>query len=106
MVRKITKKGLIRKQDKEWRDTIRERDNYTCQVCMKDCGKRANAHHILPRHMSAFRWDKNNGITLCFYHHKVGQLSAHQNAIWFSEWLKEHRLEQYEYIIKQLDAIK
>ena len=42
-----------------------ERDEYTCQNCGKTGGK-LNAHHIKPyKDFPEFRYDIDNGITLC-----------------------------------------
>lgn len=48
-----------------------ERDNYTCQCCLKRDGSILNAHHILPfsKHVD-LRYDVNNLITLCYTCHK------------------------------------
>jgi len=105
MARKITKKGLIRKKDCEWKDIIRERDNYTCQICGKKINKYAHSHHIVPRQLKELRWDVNNGITLCFNHHKVGSYSPHQNALWFSEWMMINRPTQYCYLLDRLHGL-
>lgn len=48
-----------------WRKTVFERDDYTCQVCGQVCGK-LNAHHI--RRFADYpelRLEVTNGITLC-----------------------------------------
>ena len=54
----------------DWRTSVFERDNYTCQECGQVGGK-LNAHHILPwaKHI-AFRYELWNGITLCESCHK------------------------------------
>lgn len=51
--------------DVEWRNRVFERDNYTC----RECGKRGypiEAHHIKPfKAYPQYRFEINNGITLC-----------------------------------------
>ena len=51
---------------KEWRISVFDRDDYTCQVCGDNIGNNLNAHH-----MKSFikypeiRYDITNGITVC-----------------------------------------
>ena len=55
---------------KEWRRVVWTRDNWKCRIGNKDCNGRLEAHHILG--WTAFpelRYDINNGITLCHFHH-------------------------------------
>jgi hypothetical protein len=53
-----------------WRNTVFERDNYTCQ----DCGQRGgelNAHHLQGfKKFPKLRYELSNGITLCKKCHK------------------------------------
>ena len=84
---KRTKEQIeLNKKLKEWSMLVRKRDNNTCQMC----GNKGlvHAHHILPRTIKEYCLDLDNGITLCFSCHKMGNKSAHQNAIYFSNWLK------------------
>jgi len=53
-----------------WARTVKLRDNWKCQFLGKDCEGNLVAHHILPwRDYPAERYNVNNGITLCEYHH-------------------------------------
>jgi len=102
-IRKISKKGLLKKQDKVWREAVVKRDNYSCQVCNKKLkGINCQAHHILPRQFIDYRWDINNGITLCYYHHKVGKFSPHLNPMWFDYWLYKYNPDTWLYINKAM----
>ena len=64
----------ISEELKKWKNTVLERDNYTCQITGKRGGN-LNVHHL-----NSYHWDKenrtntDNGITLskgihlaCFY---------------------------------------
>lgn len=51
---------------RNWRRKVYGRDNYICQLCENDEGGNFEAHHIFPwREFKQFRYDLNNGITLC-----------------------------------------
>lgn len=106
MPKNITKKREIKNLDDAWKKRVKERDNYTCQVCKKKLSsKNCHAHHILPRGIELTRWDINNGITLCYPHHKVGKFSPHMNALWFTFWLKTNKYTQFRYIINKLKEL-
>jgi len=54
----------------EWRKRVLERDNWTCRIANKDCDGRIEVHHILSyTHHPELRYEINNGITLCHFHH-------------------------------------
>lgn len=57
---------------KKWRQQVYERDHYQCQ--WPGCGKnkKLNAHHIKTwSAYPALRFCRDNGITLCYQHHKM-----------------------------------
>lgn len=57
--------GRKSRKYKEWRKSVFERDNYTCQICGKRGGN-LNAHHIKRyRNNIEDRTNTDNGITLC-----------------------------------------
>lgn len=58
------------KQYKLWRNSVFERDNFTCQKC-EDYGSRLEAHHIkgFAKHKD-LRYAIDNGITFCEKCHK------------------------------------
>lgn len=98
-----SKKTQEKELDEMWSKKVRDRDNYTCQICGKKLEKQhAQAHHIIPRHIKDCRWDTNNGITLCYGCHKVGRFAAHQNPIYFTFWLKTNKYELFRHAIKKL----
>lgn len=57
-------------QYQEWRSSVFQRDNYTCQRCGKK-GTTLNAHHIEPfNRFEKLRYEITNGITLCVKCHR------------------------------------
>lgn len=57
---------------KLWRKKVYTRDSHKCQWPNCNSKKRLNAHHIKTwANFPALRFDTNNGITLCYEHHKM-----------------------------------
>jgi len=90
----------------------RERAGYACEVCGMKKGdlhngkpQRVEAHHLFSRSIkdSPLKFDMMDLICVCTLHHKTGRYSAHKNPIWFAEWLKKHKPEQYQYILDHCD---
>lgn len=53
-----------------WRREVRKRDGNTCKIKNKDCKGRLEVHHILGwKEYPELRYEVNNGISLCHYHH-------------------------------------
>lgn len=56
---------------KEWRQSVFQRDDYTCQQCHKRGNGELHAHHLLPfASFKSGRFDVANGQTLCKPCHK------------------------------------
>lgn len=59
-----------RYENYQWKRQVFERDNFTCQFC-KQRGGQLQADHIKPWSLyPEFRYDLNNGRTLCITCHK------------------------------------
>lgn len=54
-----------------WRRAVFERDEFTCRICTVYTGRGdLEAHHLKPYATHPeLRYDVDNGITLCRYHH-------------------------------------
>lgn len=73
----IKDRALIKHQEdrnnpnyKQWRLGVYKRDNFKCKIKNSDCNGRLEAHHILGfTDHPELRYDINNGITLCHFHH-------------------------------------
>ena len=100
-----SKKWIDRERLKQWREEVLKRDDYTCQISKKK-PNRCQVHHILPRQIKELRYDVMNGIVLNFQNHKVGKFSAHNNALFFTSWLRKNKPEQYKYLMKKMEEIK
>lgn len=93
MIKRLQKKESNRMY-KEWGIAVKDRDHHACVICGSI--KLINAHHIIPREIEDFRWDLDNGISLCPKHHKFSfKFSAHKNSFAFLLWFCYNRMEQY-----------
>jgi len=77
--------GYHTKKYKDWRISVFERDNYTCQICGVR-GTYLHAHHIKGfTHFPRFRYLMSNGITLCkkchMEVHSLCKGNKHQNSL-------------------------
>ena len=59
-------------QYKKWRKEVYKIDKYCCRWPNCPLKKKLNAHHIRTwAQFPGLRFDVNNGITLCKYHHDL-----------------------------------
>lgn len=57
-------------QYKYWASEIKKRDDWKCKIANENCKGRLEAHHILSwSKFPELRYQTNNGITLCHFHH-------------------------------------
>ena len=67
---KKSEKKHLDSRYREWMFVIKNRDNWKCVINNSDCNGRLEAHHIFSwRSYPGLRYDVNNGITLCKFHH-------------------------------------
>jgi hypothetical protein len=97
-----TNKAIKKKLDVLWSQIIRKRNNGLCEVCGKPA---QNSHHIISRKYLALRWDLHNGINLCISCHVFGKNSAHQNPLFFMEYFKSIREEDYAYLKERQNIV-
>ncbi len=70
-------RNLLKKYDRrndmayrDWRRNVWLRDNFKCRMVNNDCNGRLETHHILGwASFPELRYEVNNGITLCKFHH-------------------------------------
>lgn len=54
----------------QWRRECHKRDKYQCKLHSEECSGKLEVHHILRwQDHKELRYDVNNGITLCHFHH-------------------------------------
>lgn len=54
----------------EWKRLCKERDKHTCRIADENCTGGLEVHHILGyKDYPELRYEMNNGITLCHFHH-------------------------------------
>lgn len=59
-------------QYKKWRNAVYKRDHYRCRWPNCVLKRKLNAHHIKTwAQFPGLRFNVNNGITLCKYHHDL-----------------------------------
>jgi hypothetical protein len=97
-MRTLTKKRLTQINDDLWSLIVRTRDNYICEFCHTKT-KHTEAHHIIGKDNKSVRWDIQNGISLCYYHHRFW--------IHGGKMTDEKRIEFYESILgDEYDELK
>lgn len=79
---------------KIWRDSIFERDNYTCDIC-KSTGGKIQAHHLNGwSYFKEERFNLENGITLC----KKCHFDFHQSLGGFRNKCTKEDYKKYKWI--------
>ena len=72
-----------------WRKETKLRDNKKCKLFSNDCMGQIESHHILNwEDYPELRYDINNGITLCHYHHPRGRKKEKQMIKIFKKLIK------------------
>lgn len=73
----------------EWRLRVLIRDTGKCKMSNKDCEGRIEVHHILGfTEHPELRYDINNGITLCHFHHPRKRVEEVNLSPYFQELVK------------------
>ena len=98
---KVSKKNLKKKCDELWSLIIKS--GGACEICGQSV---RDPHHVIGRINYILRWDLRNGVRLCFQHHTGGKLSAHNDPIWFMDWFKSKRSDDYEYLLTKKNDVK
>lgn len=71
---------------KVWMQAVKNRDGWACKMTNGDCSGRLEAHHILRwSDFPELRYEVNNGITLCHFHHPRKQVDENRLSPYFRE---------------------
>lgn len=71
---------------KAWRKNVCNRDNWKCRMSNDDCNGRLEVHHILSFTLyPELRYEINNGICLCHYHHPKNRKTEAELIPFFNE---------------------
>lgn len=74
---------------REWSRSVKNRDGWKCKISNGDCSGQVVAHHILPwRDYVELRYEVNNGITLCHFHHPRKRNDEMRLSPYFQELVK------------------
>lgn len=78
----------------DWRKMVWTRDNWSCRIADINCDGRMEAHHILgwTKHPE-LRYDINNGITLCRFHHPKKREDEDRLSPYFRELVQASLLK-------------
>lgn len=74
---------------RDWSRSVKNRDKWKCRIQNKDCDGRMESHHILSwKDHPELRYELNNGITLCKFHHPKKRADEIRLSSYFIELLK------------------
>lgn len=75
---------------REWMRAIKNRDGWKCRISNGDCSGRLESHHILGwKSNPELRYEFNNGITLCAFHHPKKRDEVERLSPYFRELISK-----------------
>lgn len=100
LIKKLSRKSLGNKALALWKIIVRKPN--TCEIC----GKYGDQpHHVIGSKNLTLKFDLRNGCLLCRTHHTLGRESAHNDPMWFREWLFVNRTNDYNYLAVKRNEI-
>jgi len=77
--------SLERKANSVWSKRVLKRDGYRCRIIMEN-GDRCNApaheaHHIIRRWYKAVKFNPDDGLAICQFHHREDVRNLKENTI-------------------------
>lgn len=100
--RKTTSPLWRRKALAVWSKIVRRGGR--CEVCGRPGDEvQLQGHHLIPKEkVSWLQFAPANGVCLCSMCHKGGRFAVHCSPFFFVNWLKEHKPQQYEWVMAHL----
>ncbi len=75
-----------------WRRRVRSRDLCKCRIGNGDCSGRIEVHHILGyTEYPELRYEVNNGITLCHFHHPKTKQASVESISFFTNLITHEK---------------
>ncbi len=75
---------------KDWRKKVCSRDNWKCKISNSGCKGRLEVHHILSfSKFAELKYEVNNGITLCHFHHPRKRVEEEKLSPYFQKLVAE-----------------
>lgn len=83
---KIGDRNLNDPLQKQWSLAVKERDNWECRISNSECSGKLESHHILGwKDHPELRYEVNNGITLCHFHHPRKRNDEERLSLYFQK---------------------
>jgi len=80
--------------DDLWSTLVKLRDENKCMICGST--ELINSHHLISRRVFRYRWDTNNGVSVCPKCHEFSLILSFHTSPWSTEeWMKNNRQDQY-----------
>ena len=93
MAKTKKRKSDLKLCDELWSKLVKVRAWFRCEYCWKD--KYLNSHHLFTRNNYTTRFDLDNWICLCSWHHTMSKsFSAHRTPLEFAEWIIARRWQE------------
>lgn len=104
---KRKEKGNFKKEYLNVKKEMFLRDEGKCVFCKTEVSKdHYQTCHIIPKEFKETHNDIDNLLLACFYHHKVGKYSMHNNPLWFCQWFRLNYPQRYDYLITKLKELE
>ena len=70
-----------------------------CEILNENHGDRVEAHHLITRNAPECKFDPENGMLLCTWHHKFSpEISAHKSPMQFLMFIEKFFPSKYAYM--------